>query len=950
MINSNISTSVNQAATTVSAISNEPSEHNERSVLSAAQAYVQAGISIIPCGSDKRPMFGLLKSADGKARWNQYQKRLPTREELSAWFSLGEGASSLAAVCGQVSRGLEVLDFDRKLFRDGAYINIFEDFKLDLESKDPNLSEKLVITETQNGGVHVKYKCAETGGNRVLARCWKDNGDSMEAVIETRGRGGFVVCPPSNGYRDVQGGLLDLQQITPEERQTLFELAKTFDQAPKKEKNLPANIKFTDGEEQISEWYGRIYPDEWRALITQQGWTLATTNSEGIEHWTRPNKNVADGISATWSIRGNRGEAAARRFYVFSSNAHPFENEKSYSPFQIYCLLEHGDDWDAAVAEVAKWKRETKNGEGALVEERQSRSAGNVIEARNKYVCVREGRDGEREYHDVSNFIIVPTQRIMVEGKERVGCDFVTSDRSYSDEVIPRAAWNDKRRFMDVFPSIDLIWRGQQREIQAVQEIVSHYDIPIKQGTSKLGLQNGIWVTPEQIFDKDGVISDPDVVYLPVGGRGELDDKLVYPLTEDEKFVQILDTVYENILKLNDLDVMMPVIGWFFAAGFKPEFEREVGAFPILSIWGTKGSGKSTLLRFMWRLFGYEGGLEAKLFSCTETDFVLMKLFSGTTSIPIILDEYKPHDMPKNRFMALRRMLRRSYNGESEFRGRQDQTTVEYNLSAPVAVAGEVSLSESALMERIVNVKMSPTDLNDERRDHYVSVVHQDLSPFGTRYVQFVLSTDFDQQYEIAKELTSRWLVGLTTPDRVFNNLVAVTFGFRQFMKFVIQFGCSDSEDTFDYLLKNALLSVRGSVCSEEGTTTALEPFIEHLSTMAEGGRLQRGKHYGVDQETDEIYIRFNLCFSEFLKWMRELNSSDEVLDEKAYRQLMRENKANQGYVLDTKKKVRLKDPDRVDSKPVNCVVLSIDRAKGYGLEDLDGFFMHDGTDENYDL
>jgi energy-coupling factor transporter ATP-binding protein EcfA2 len=376
--------------------------------------------------------------------------------------------------------------------------------------------------------------------------------------------------------------------------------------------------------------------------------------------------------------------------------------------------------------------------------------------------------------------------------------------------------------------------------------MVASFDIPTKIGTKQLGLQSDVWVTPTEVIGIDGIIDDPEIVYLPLGGRGELDDKLAYPLTEDEKFVQVLDTVYENILKLNTLDAVMPVIGWFFASSFKPEFERKVGAFPILSIWGTRGSGKSTLLRFMRRLFGYKGGLEAKLFSCTETDFVLMKLFAGTTSIPIILDEYKPHDMPKNRLMSLHRMLRRSYNGESEFRGRQDQTTVEYNLSAPVAVAGEVGLSEPALMERIVNVKLSPNDLNEEARGYYAKVANQDLSPFGTRYVQFVLSTDFDQQYEIAKELTSEWLAGLTTPDRVFNNLVAVTFGFRQFMKFGVQYELPDSEDAFDHELKDALLSVHGSVCSDEGTTTALEPFIQHLSTMAEGGRLQRGKHYGV--------------------------------------------------------------------------------------------------------
>ncbi|HHZ65537.1 MAG TPA: bifunctional DNA primase/polymerase, partial [Flavobacteriales bacterium] len=873
MQNNNINVVENQATTDVDAISDEPGEHNERPVLSVARVYVQAGISLIPCGRNKKPMFSLLRMANGQSGWVQYQKRLPTEEELSAWFSLEGGASNLGVVCGNISGGLEVIDFDRKLFRDGAYINVFEDFKLKLESKDPNLLGKLVIAETQNGGVHVKYKCAETGGNQVLAKCLKDDGTSLEAIIETRGEGGYVITPPSNGYRDVQGGLLDVQQITLEERQMLFDLAKIFDRAPKKKEYPDIPRISTDGEEQISDWYERIYPEKWRDLIAQNGWTLATTNGNGIERWTRPGKDVAEGSSATWSVQNNRGGVSAGRFYVFSSNAHPFENGRGYSPFQIFCLLEHNDDWNAAVAEVGKWKRDkecartmslpVEAGGRDLVKEKQIRTAGNVTEADNSYVSIKKkGADGEFEYRSISNFFLRPKQRILVDGKEDVMCDFVTQDKTFSNILIPRTCWNDRRKFMDVAPSIDLSWRGSQDNLQRVQEIVSDFDnVPTKFGTTKLGLHSQVWVTPTEVIGTDGVIDDPEIVYLPMGGRGELDNKLAYPVSDDAKFGQLIDVVYENILKLNTLDVVMPVIGWFFAAGFKPYFEEKVGAFPILSIWGTRGSGKSTLLRFMRRLFGYTGGLEAKLFSCTETDFVLMKLFSGTTSIPIILDEYKPHDMPKHRLMSLHRMLRRSYNGESEFRGKQDQTTVEYALTAPLAVAGEVSLSEPALMERIVNVKMSPNDLDDEVRGHYASVVHQDLSPFGTRYVQFVLSTDFDQQYEVAKELTSEWLVGSTTPDRVFNNLVAVTFGFRQFMKFGIQFGCPDSEDALDRELKDAVLSVHGSVCSDEGTTTALEPFIQHLSTMAEGGRLQRGRHYGVSQGEDEVYIRFNPCF-----------------------------------------------------------------------------------------
>ena len=130
---------------------------------------------------------------------------------------------------------------------------------------------------------------------------------------------------------------------------------------------------------------------------------------------------------------------------------------------------------------------------------------------------------------------------------------------------------------MDTFPNIDLAWRGSQSDIQLVQEMVASFDIPTKIGTKQLGLQSDVWVTPTEVIGIDGIIDDPEIVYLPLGGRGELDDKLAYPLTEDEKFVQVLDTVYENILKLNTLDAVMPVIGWFF-----PHFRYS--RIPIISM------------------------------------------------------------------------------------------------------------------------------------------------------------------------------------------------------------------------------------------------------------------------------------------------------------------------------------------------------------------------------
>ena len=64
------------------------------------KAAVDAGFSIIPINSDKRPRL---------ATWKPYQERLPTRDELNTWW--GENPAAWGVVTGSVS-GIIVLDFD----------------------------------------------------------------------------------------------------------------------------------------------------------------------------------------------------------------------------------------------------------------------------------------------------------------------------------------------------------------------------------------------------------------------------------------------------------------------------------------------------------------------------------------------------------------------------------------------------------------------------------------------------------------------------------------------------------------------------------------------------------------------------------------------------------------------------------------------------------------------
>lgn len=78
-----------------------------------------------------------------------------------------------------------------------------------------------------------------------------------------------------------------------------------------------------------------------RELLTKHGWQRCRTGLN--EHWTRPGK--PEGTSAT---------LANGVFYVFTTNAPPFEAIRAYSPFGVFALLECDGDYGRAARELSR--------------------------------------------------------------------------------------------------------------------------------------------------------------------------------------------------------------------------------------------------------------------------------------------------------------------------------------------------------------------------------------------------------------------------------------------------------------------------------------------------------------------------------------------------------------------------------------------------------------------
>jgi hypothetical protein len=285
---------------------------------------------------------------------------------------------------------------------------------------------------------------------------------------------------------------------------------------------------------------------------------------------------------------------------------------------------------------------------------------------------------------------------------------------------------------------------------------------------------------------------------------------------------------------VNRPEVMLPVIGWFFATPMKPRFMERVGTFPTLFVWGTQGSGKSSLcIDIMWPLFGIR---DAEPYSATETEFALLKLLTSTRSVPVFIDEYKPYDMQRQRLNTLHRYLRRLYRGETEERGRPDLKVNSYHLQAPVCVAGETRPTEAALLERIVTANPDKTTLaqNPTARAAYKELRSVDLVLFAPRYIQFCLGRDFDADLEVARAVAKALLDGRKVPVRIVENLTAMLLGVHLFEEFAKHCGCELPDDLGVEAAVNAILE--DVLETDHGVKNALDHFLEMLGVMAVQG------------------------------------------------------------------------------------------------------------------
>lgn len=306
--------------------------------LDARQAALDAwesGLSVLPPKEDGS------KAPDGQ--WLYFQQHRASLAQINSWYGIVGTPlrSGCGLVCGAVSGNLECFEFDS-----GG--RLYEHYKATARALGHgDLIDRLdqgYLEQSPSGGYHWLYRCDVISGNTKLAVA-----ADKQSLIETRGEGGYIIVAPSNGkvhkegaYKLLNGGFASIPRITPEERLTLWDIARLFDE-PIVDRADPWVMKYSSIGN-TAPWDEYNARTTWRDLLVEHGWTHVFTR-DGVQYWRRPGKDHSH--SATVNFGGSD------RLKCFSSSCE-FDNSPgvTYSRFGAYAVWEHGGDWKAAVKAI----------------------------------------------------------------------------------------------------------------------------------------------------------------------------------------------------------------------------------------------------------------------------------------------------------------------------------------------------------------------------------------------------------------------------------------------------------------------------------------------------------------------------------------------------------------------------------------------------------------------
>lgn len=289
-----------------------------------AKAMIQAGYSILVAGETKQPVHP----------WKICQTAQMPEAELDKAMT-SDKAWRFGYVCG--FGGYFCIDIDLKVLPMETRSQVWSEFIGFVRDNVDSFDRKVSVHKTLNFGYHLTYRTdTDMGNEKIAVPCRSGiikagNTICQEALIETRGRGGYAIV-----YDECDNGLdyTEAGYLTTEEHNAILNIARMYDEriaevAPE----LPKSAKNETG---LNPW----------ADYNQRHTVFDVVGDEFKVVRNLTNKTVVKRLGAASPHSGYVFKDSGC-MYLFSTGTR-YPNQKLLSPFSCYAIRHHNGDMSQA--------------------------------------------------------------------------------------------------------------------------------------------------------------------------------------------------------------------------------------------------------------------------------------------------------------------------------------------------------------------------------------------------------------------------------------------------------------------------------------------------------------------------------------------------------------------------------------------------------------------------
>lgn len=390
--------------------------------------------------------------------------------------------------------------------------------------------------------------------------------------------------------------------------------------------------------------------------------------------------------------------------------------------------------------------------------------------------------------------------------------------------------------------------------------------------------------------DRNGVRSASGTPYKLVGG---LTTELDYG--SDIGQAPPLDATpeareyFDRLFAINAPEVVAKMMGWYTICFFSQFVRHLYNQFPSLQCAGQAGSGKSKTSELFMRMHYWR--MPPKLSSAGSlTPFVVDALASGSASIPMFVDEFKPRQMRRDRVDKIENLLRENYTRLGSGRGRLSNETGTNKImikqsrnAAPITIMTEGAVLQTAIMDRMIYVPFSIASRSGHQPAFNYCVLHAEtLSGFGRLCLEKAMQVNvkalgkmimanqqavIDAVGEVADKL----------PRPVFNAAVLLTG--LEIAEILLRGLFGDHFSAHFERFRTCLIATPDALVPKQQSELAkvLDTFayLSSLSDPEDRTRVIEGEDYYV-ASADVVEVKIRSCWDKYVRYRRSLG--DEVL------------------------------------------------------------------------